>query len=133
MVDSRTERFIDALHALEDEGDVDRIVSLFADNAELHNPTERYVHRGAEGARKFWDSYRRSFDAIHSEFRAVGEADDAALLEWESRGRTSDGGPIRYGGVSVIEFDGERIRRFRSYFDAHALGEQFERSHGPGD
>lgn len=126
MADDRTERFIEALHALEEDGDLDRIVGLFTDDAELSNPTHDGPHGGPDAVREFWDAYRRSFAEIHSEFRNVVESDTIAMLEWRSRGRTSRGGAIDYGGVTVLEFDGDRIRSFRSYFDTHELGEEMQ-------
>jgi len=40
---------------------------------------------------------------------------------------------VKYDGVSILETDGERITRFRAYFDAGALGRQLEgRAHGQG-
>ncbi len=132
MAERPTDRFIEALHALEERGDVERIASLFTEDAELRNPTDPRPHWGPEGARRFWGSYRRSFAEIHTEFRHVVEADGTAMLEWESRGRTSRGGPIRYDGVSVLEFEDDRVRGFRSYFDTRELAEQLARGLGPG-
>lgn len=118
--------FIDALHGLEAEGDVERITSLFAEDAELSNPTDDTPHRGTSGARTFWENYRRTFAEIGSECRHVIETDDAAVLEWTSYGRMSSGQEIRYDGVSVLEFRDGEIRRFRSYFDPGRLGAQLE-------
>lgn len=126
MPDDRTERFVDALHALEEDRDLDRIASLFTDDAELISPTHASPHRGPDAARAFWDAYRRTFAEIRSEFRNIVESDGTAMLEWQSRGRTSTGGALDYAGVSVLEFDGDRIRSFRSYFDSHELGEDMQ-------
>ncbi|MEJ7810190.1 MAG: nuclear transport factor 2 family protein [Gemmatimonadaceae bacterium] len=112
-----TGAFIDALHALERDRNSDAMVRLFADDAELSNATHTEPQRGAEAARHFWHGYRESFDEIASEFRNVVESEGAALLEWTSRGRLAGGGEVEYSGVSVLELDGERIRRFRAYFD----------------
>ena len=129
MTAPHTRRFIDALHGLEERQDLDAMVALFADDAELSNPTDAEPHRGPDGARRFWDAYRRSFAEIHSEFRHVVTADGVALLEWSSRGRAAEGAPIEYDGVSVVEFaDGEgRVRRFRAYFDPATLQTQLSR------
>lgn len=61
---------------------------------------------------------------MHSEFRNVVETDRTALLEWQSRVRTAAGHDLTYDGVSVLEFDGDRIRRFRAYFDPTKLRER---------
>lgn len=128
MAERHADRFIEALRALEEDDNLDDMVSLYADGAELRNPTDDAGHRGPEGARRFWDAYRHTFDEIHSEFHSVAEGDGVAMLEWTSRGRMAGGEEIEYDGVSVVEFDGDRIRRFRAYFDPLALGEQVERA-----
>jgi ketosteroid isomerase-like protein len=114
-------RFIDALHRLEEQHDLDGMAALFADDAETSNPTDDTPHRGVEGARRFWDAYRRSFTEIHSEFRNVATDGDVAILEWRSRGHAAEGAPVDYDGVSVVEFADGRVRRFRAYFDPSAL------------
>ena len=114
----RTRRFIDALERLEHTGDVEPIVALFDPHAEIGNPAdERRERHGVEGAREFWSAYRGAFAAIRSEFRNVVDGDDVAILEWMSTGRTVEGINVAYPGTSVLEFSGDRIRRFRAYFD----------------
>jgi ketosteroid isomerase-like protein len=126
----RAQTFIDALHDLEETRDTEPIVSLFNDDADISNPVMQHKHRGQDGARDFWSSYRGTFDEIHSNFRHVLEDGDTAVLEWTSRGRAADGGEIAYGGVSVLEFEGDRIRSFRTYFDSRALGMQLVDARG---
>ena len=41
--------FIDALHAVEDRGDVEPMAALHADDAELRNPSHRAPPHGPEG------------------------------------------------------------------------------------
>jgi ketosteroid isomerase-like protein len=129
MGDSRAGTFIDALRRLEDDGELERMVALYSEDAEVSNTIDGRPHRGQEGARVFWSAYRASFDRIHSEFRNVVESDEAALLEWRSDGRTAAGEDVSYDGVSVVEFDGARITRFRAYFDPHALSPGGARQH----
>jgi limonene-1,2-epoxide hydrolase len=121
MPTSKAETFIAALHRLEEAGDVDAIVRLYAAGAEVSNATDASAHVGRDGARAFWSKYRAAFERVHSEFRNVVESESAALLEWRSDGRTAAGQDFSYDGVSVLEFSGGRIVRFRAYFDPHAL------------
>jgi ketosteroid isomerase-like protein len=109
--------FIDALTALERHGDLEPIVALHADDAELSNPNEPTPLRGRDGAERFWRAYRDAFAEIRSEFRHVLEDGDASLLEWASTGRLASGAPLRYEGVTSLEWAGDRVRRFRAYFD----------------
>jgi ketosteroid isomerase-like protein len=123
------QQFIDALHRLEAERDLDGIVQLFGDDAELSNPNLGEPMRGREGAAKFWESYRHSFDDIGSSFRHVAQDDGAALLEWESRGKLADGTPFAYDGVSVLEIGEAGITRFRTYFDPTSLKHRTDGAH----
>lgn len=128
MATEQAQRFIDALHRLEEQGEVDEMVSMYSEQAELSNPTDDEPHRGPKGARDFWSAYRSSFEEIHSEFRNVCASDQAVMLEWTSRGRLAGGGEVRYDGVSVVEYQDGSVRRFRAYFDPSHLAQQVTRS-----
>ncbi len=39
-------------------------------------------------------------------------------MEWTAQGALSNGRPLTYGGVSLVEHEGEQIRRFRTYYDS---------------
>ena len=114
--------FIAALRALEETGDVETMVALYADDAETSGPTDSEPHRGREGARRFWRMYRDSFEEITSSFtNVVAGAGGTLMLEWTSEGRALTGGRVGYAGVSVVEMEGGRVRRFRTYFDTRDL------------
>ena len=124
-------RFVAALHALEETGDVEGIVSLFDESAEISNPNDLVPHRGAEGARHFWRAYRDSFEEVHSDFSRIVEREGTAMLEWTSTGRIH-GRPVTYAGVSVVEMAGGRVKRFRAYFDPSKLEKQASGGGGQG-
>jgi ketosteroid isomerase-like protein/rubrerythrin len=113
-----TRNFIEALRALEETNDLERMVSLFDSAAEISNPMEASPLHGQDGARRFWRTYRDSFEQIHSDFSRIVESDDAAMLEWTSKGVLRGDRPIDYSGVSVLELRDGKVRRFRTYFDA---------------
>ena len=121
---SRGQRFVDALYALEDGQNVEPLAALHGDDADISNPLVPHRHTGTEGARQFWTAYRRTFETVHSEFHHVEDAGGASFLEWTSSGRTAQGRDFTYRGVSVVEWSGERIRAFRTYFDPRHLGQQ---------
>ncbi len=112
------ETFIDALHRLEGEHDLDAIASLFADDAVISNPLVQ--NEGQPGAAAFWEAYRKSFDDIRSEFSTILEHDGPIALEWRSTG-TAKGKPFAYEGVSILEA-GDKVTAFRTYFDSAQLG-----------
>lgn len=119
MPSATVQRFIDGLRRAEDEHRPEPVADLFADDAELSNLT--HTRSGRDGARQFWDEYLRAFKTVRSEFFAVHEADGFAALEWTSSGELPAGGPIRYKGISVLELAGDRVTRFRTYYDSAAF------------
>ena len=121
MPSVNAEQFIAALRAVEDRGDVSAMAPLYAPDAEVSNVTMSEPDRGPDGAEQFWTKYRESFTRVHSEFRNIVQTDKAVLLEWTSEVTTAAGVDTRYDGVSVVELEGDKIRRFRAYFDPNAL------------
>ena len=119
-----TENFVNALRRLEESGDIEVLVPLFAENSEIGNTAMKETLKGSEGVREFWTNYRGSFTELESRFRNRIAADLSSALEWETTGRSADGGEVRYQGVSVFEHDGEKITRFFAYFDPADLGKQ---------
>jgi ketosteroid isomerase-like protein len=132
MSERLVDRFIEALHKLEAEREVETIAALYAENAEVGNVTATGDHAGPGGAREFWTKYRDTFGEMRSTFRNRVEGERAAALEWTTEGTTAGGEPFSYEGVSIIEHDGQSITRFRAYFNPEALGRQVERSASGG-
>jgi ketosteroid isomerase-like protein len=116
-----TERFTDALHQLHAERDVDPMVALFTDDAELNKLDDRHDAHGQEGARTFWTDYRDVFDSIEATFTHVVEGEDSVALEWTSTGSLAGGTPFSYRGVSVLQAAGDRLSGFRTYYDTAAF------------
>jgi ketosteroid isomerase-like protein len=132
MSEQTADRFIEALGRLEAERDLETIVELFAPECEVGNVVSPDKFKGREGAREFWGAkYRDTFGEVRSTFRNVFPNEDGAVLEWTTEGTANDGTPIKYDGVSILEIKGERITRFRAYFDAGQLGRQLTgKAHG---
>lgn len=124
MTQHLVKTFIDALHHLEETGDVEAMAALFTEDAPLGNVAASTSFEGPEGAREFWRIYRANFADIHSEFRRVVVTDDHAALEWDSEGTTLTGGEFRYSGVTLLDFGDGKITRFHAYFDPAAIGAQ---------
>jgi ketosteroid isomerase-like protein len=131
MATERAQRFVDALLKLEEQGDVDGIVSLFSDDAQVSNAASARVFSGQDGARRFWTEYKGTLGQVKSTFRNMIEAGDRVALEWETQGTAHNGAAVAYEGVSIIEWDGDRISRFYAYFDPHALGQELTQNNGP--
>lgn len=123
MAHELAEKFIEALHNLEENRDVERLAAMFADDAEIHNVVT-IENEHLLDARDFWTNYRDSFGDVHSEFRNRIAGDGTAALEWTTTGTNRDGQQFEYEGVSILEFDGDRIARFFAYFNPAKLGRQ---------
>lgn len=119
MPETMADRFAKALQESEARRDPGPVAGLFAPDAELANLS--HERRGADGARTFWQEYLDAFGAIRSVFSAVKQFDGWAVLEWASEGTLPAGKPVKYRGVSVLEVDGDRVKKFRTYYDSAAL------------
>lgn len=121
MPDQLPQQFIDALHHAEATKDIDPLVSLFADTAEVQSPVRSAAEHGTDGARRFWEEYVHSFADVRSDFTSVRDYGDFAALEWSSAGTLANGRPIRYAGVSLLEHRDGRVTRFSTYHDPAAF------------
>ena len=121
MAAETAKKFIDALHKLESERDLDTIAGLFDESAAVSNVL---TEDRPMNAREFWQHYRDNFSEIKSTFRNEIITDSRAALEWTSEGTSSDGNEFKYDGVSILEIDGNKITRFQAYFDPNNLGRQ---------
>ena len=118
------DKFVEALWKLEEDRDVEALVGIHTEDCSVGNVAVSKTFSGHEGLREFWTSYRKTFDEMKSEFHNVF-ADDSghAALEWTTEG-TEDGDTISYGGVSILEIEGTKVKRFMAYFDSRTLTEQ---------
>ncbi|MCY1083142.1 nuclear transport factor 2 family protein [Archangium lansingense] len=131
MAMERAQRFVDALARLEENGDVEPLLELFGDDAQVSNVAARRTFHGKDGARYFWREYKGMLRQVKSTFRNMIEAGDRVALEWESSGTAHNGAAVDYEGVSIIEWDGERISRFYAYFDPRVLGQELSLGTAP--
>jgi ketosteroid isomerase-like protein len=118
------DRFVEGLHKLEESRDVETLAMLYTEEAEVGNVVAPEKFHGQTGAREFWSKYRDTFGEVHSEFRNIFTTEDRAALEWHTRGTSTNGDPVEYEGVTLLEIEGDRITRSRAYFNAGALGRQ---------
>ena len=117
------DNFIEALRKLEEDQDVEPLVEIHTEDCEVGNVSVPGTFSGHEGLREFWTSYRSTFGEMKSEFRNVIATEEGAALEWTTTG-TSSGDSVSYDGVSVLEIEGDRVRRFMAYFDTRHLTRQ---------
>ncbi len=124
MSEEVAKKFIEALRTLEDGRDVGPLAALYADDAAVGNLIAPDRFHGKDGAREFWAEYRGTFETAKSSFRNVIAGDGGAALEWTTEGKGFEGEPFSYDGVTVLEIEGDRVRRSSAYFDPKNLGRQ---------
>jgi limonene-1,2-epoxide hydrolase len=112
--------FIEALHELEENRDVEALVEIHTEDCEIGNVSVSETFRGHDGLREFWTEYRKTFGEMKSTFRNVFATEEGAALEWTTEG-TSNGDTVSYDGVSILEIEGDKVRRFMAYFDTRDL------------
>jgi ketosteroid isomerase-like protein len=108
--------FVEALRKLEEDRDVEALVKIHTEDCEVGNVSVPGSFKGQDGLREFWTEYRKTFGEIKSTFRNVFATEEGAALEWTTEG-TSDGDSVSYAGVSILEIEGDKVRRFMAYFD----------------
>ena len=111
--------FKNTLQQIEDSRDPEPLVALFGENSELTNLALTEPMHGQEGARKFWTQYLAAFEKISSKFNHTTLTDNTAVLEWVSEGvMATTGQPFNYRGASVVEYGGDKVTKFRTYYDS---------------
>jgi ketosteroid isomerase-like protein len=116
-----TQEFTQALQRFESAGELGSLLALFDDEAEVVNLGRTEPARGRDGIEGFWRDYLALFRIIRTEFVHVIEGQTGSVLEWVSRGARENGEPVEYKGVTVLEVEGDRIRRCRTYYDSAVL------------
>jgi ketosteroid isomerase-like protein len=114
------DRYRSALHAVEERGDTEWMVALFASDATLASPLIR-AEEGEGSASHFWAEYHRVFATIVTQIDRVSDASGTATLQWTSRGRHATGPEVTFSGVTVLEYRDDRITRLQSFFDPAVL------------
>ena len=116
--------FVEALRKLEEDRNVEALVEIHTEDCEVGNVSVPQTFSGHDGLREFWTGYRKTFGEMKSEFRNVfADEKGHAALEWMTEG-ISNGDTFSYAGVSILEIEGGKVRRFMAYFDTRALTPQ---------
>ncbi len=115
--------FVEALRKLENDREVEALVEIHTEDCEVGNVSVPQTFRGHDGLREFWTEYRKTFGEMKSTFRNVFATEEGAALEWTTEG-TSNGEDVSYDGVSILEIEDGKVRRFMAYFDTRDLTPQ---------
>lgn len=119
-----TEKFRDALWRLEEDRDVEGLVEIHGEDCDVGNVAVPKTFQGHDGLREFWNNYRETFGEMKSEFRNIfGDEKGHGILEWTTTAE-ANGKEISYDGVSLLEIEDGKVKRFRAYFDPRKLTHQ---------
>ena len=117
------ENFKEALWKVEEDQDLEPMLDILSEDCEVSNVAVSKVFNGQDEAREFWTQYRKTFDEMKSTFRNIFAEDGRAALEWTTEG-TEEGDTVSYEGVSILEIEGDKVKRFMAYFDPSYLNRQ---------
>ena len=117
-------RFIEALAALEERGEIDPILDTFDEACEIGNSQHPEKLHGKDGAREYWTNYGASFRDMRSTFCNIITGDTSIALEWTTRATDRSGKEFQYDGVSILDTRGTAIIRFRAFFDPKKVAER---------
>lgn len=115
---SLAERFMRTLQQIEETKEVEPLVELFSETADLINLAMHHPLQGREHIRQFWQNYLSVFGQIHSRFTHVNQGDGTITLEWISEGTSASSEPLSYRGVSILEVQDDLVQHFRTYYDS---------------
>jgi uncharacterized protein (TIGR02246 family) len=94
--------------------DVDAVVSFFAPDgayyASVGPDDEGTSFRGIDEVRRGVAAFLATYPDAHYTDTSVTLMGDKALAQWTFQGTTTDGRKVKYRGVDVLEFSGDRIR-----------------------
>jgi ketosteroid isomerase-like protein len=121
MSEGLAERFAQKLLELERSRDPAPLLELFAENVELKRAPQHREYKGLGEAREFWNEYLDMFSNIRTTFDAMTESGDRAALEWHSECKLDSGSELTYQGCTVIETQGGRVSKLRTYYDSAAV------------
>lgn len=117
-------RQVEQLRTAYQDRDIERMLTLFADNAELSAAPGTF--RGKTAIRQFfeWDARISPTATIRDTGLGVLITDRTAVWERQIR-ETAEGIPFQEEAVTILEFDDAGlIRRYRSYYDKLRVMEQ---------
>ncbi|MDQ7823564.1 MAG: nuclear transport factor 2 family protein [Candidatus Eremiobacteraeota bacterium] len=128
MRSSKEEAAVSLFDAIS-KGDFDRAMEHFDEKGSLVFPGTAPLsgtYKGKEAVRKYFRRMHIAVPDLAFTILHIAESGKVAIIEWINRGKTRRGGPYENRGVTVLEFEGEKIWELRDYLDTEKLK-------GPGE
>jgi steroid delta-isomerase-like uncharacterized protein len=132
MADTAPQRIPDDLVAAWSSHDPERVVSLFADDCVFEDVTFGVVLRGKKDLRAFAQGVFAGIPDFKIEITSRFMAGNAGGIEWtmsgthkgDFPGMPATGKRFTCRGVTILEFQGDKIRRDSDYWDAAGVMRQ---------
>ncbi len=112
------ERSLSTFWTAVSQGDVDSMVSVFAEDAVSQEPYGMPALEGPEAIRQFFQGLSGAFQTISFTRDRTHIAGNRAAVVWSANGTMADGTDVSFDGVDVVEFNGDgEIQRLWGYFE----------------
>jgi steroid delta-isomerase-like uncharacterized protein len=110
--------WIEAANAAEGEA----LAALYTPEGVFEDVPSGTIARGPEQIAAFYNDLASQQRDLHSTLRAVHLTDDGAVVEYTTTSTDiATGRPLTIHGITVIEVEGDRIRRTADYYDVAGL------------
>ncbi|MCG8442784.1 MAG: nuclear transport factor 2 family protein [Caulobacterales bacterium] len=115
---SKIEVLRSVIAAWRDRQDIDAVISHLTEDCVWHYSAVTAPPKvGHEGARAFLTAFRERVRNPRWRIFAYAENDDALFIEGVDEFDTPDGNVVQVPYMGVLEFRGDKICRWRDYFD----------------
>jgi ketosteroid isomerase-like protein len=115
------------------KGDVEGILSLFADDALMVNPmTGEQGIRGKEALRSFYNNLTSSLVDYHAAPTDIIIDGDKLVAPLHLVGKTKDGAPIEMHNLNFWTFESGKFKVLRIYMDTYPFRQALNQALGGG-
>ncbi len=112
------EQTLDVFWTAVSQGDIDSMVSVFAEDAVSQEPYGTPPLEGPAAIRQFFEGMSGAFQSISFTRDRTHVAGNRAAVAWSADATMADGTAVSFDGVDVVEFNGDgKIQRLWGYFE----------------
>jgi ketosteroid isomerase-like protein len=108
-------------------GDAGALVAFFADGGTYYEPSMAGPVAAAEGIKSSAETTWRDWPGATFEAVTVIVGGDKVAVEWRSSATHRIGTDVNLEGVDILEFDGDKIKSCRVYYDIHTRRQALEK------
>jgi uncharacterized protein (TIGR02246 family) len=117
-VDARLARIMETCRRAWETRDAALVLELFTKDATYHENPFGEPLRGYDAIRRYWEEATGHHRDIEFRWQLVGSPGSLHVVEWQAQFTRADSGKrMELRGVMLLELRGERIFRFREYWN----------------